>query len=331
MEYASPQAFWAALTQRARNQARDHPTPTRTDEVVRRFVVQRFLGRLFTDDHSPWVVAGGTGMLIRIPGARDTDDLDLVRRADIATAHADAAAELSTHAGASPLDPFHFTITTIRPFDGTNDGTKLRVLATIGKRRAAVFDVDVAAGKDPIAAIEQRTPEPTITDLRGLPDLPPMALYPVADQIADKLDAFTRHRDGSAVSTRYRDLVDLLLLQRECSVAADDLRTALTRINLTPDDLAPPGPQWADEYPRVAARTTLPRPLHDLDTAVDSLHTWLTPVLQPEPTTGAWNPATATWTTAPFPPAAGDATAVWVTEHTRDDGNTAVTGYWRHR
>ncbi|MCA2338907.1 hypothetical protein JF776_26105, partial [Mycobacterium avium] len=69
-DYRSERAFWVALRTRATQQSRTDHTHS-SQELIRQFVIQRFIARLFTDtDSTPWVVAGGTGMLIRMPGAR---------------------------------------------------------------------------------------------------------------------------------------------------------------------------------------------------------------------------------------------------------------------
>jgi len=36
----------------------------------RQFLLQRYLARVFHDPESPWVLKGGTGLLVRLPGAQ---------------------------------------------------------------------------------------------------------------------------------------------------------------------------------------------------------------------------------------------------------------------
>jgi hypothetical protein len=41
----------------------------------REYVLQRFLALLFAAQPSPWVLKGGSGLLIRLPGARHSEDI----------------------------------------------------------------------------------------------------------------------------------------------------------------------------------------------------------------------------------------------------------------
>jgi len=45
--------------------------------LLRRFVFDRFLARVFHDPNSPWVLKGGTAVLARVHDARTTKDVDL--------------------------------------------------------------------------------------------------------------------------------------------------------------------------------------------------------------------------------------------------------------
>ncbi|MEU0874403.1 EndoU domain-containing protein [Nocardia brasiliensis] len=51
---------------------------TMLDEI-QQFTLQRVLSRIFTDNASAWVLKGGQSMLARIPDARPSNDIDLVR------------------------------------------------------------------------------------------------------------------------------------------------------------------------------------------------------------------------------------------------------------
>ncbi|MBA2324515.1 MAG: nucleotidyl transferase AbiEii/AbiGii toxin family protein [Pseudonocardiales bacterium] len=48
------------------------------NQVALEFALQRFLARVFADADSPWVLKGGTSLLVRLAGARHSRDLDLL-------------------------------------------------------------------------------------------------------------------------------------------------------------------------------------------------------------------------------------------------------------
>ncbi|MDA3659975.1 nucleotidyl transferase AbiEii/AbiGii toxin family protein [Mycobacterium xenopi] len=166
-EYTSERPFWVALRTRAARQARNERTQP-SHELLRQFVIQRFMTRLFTPSHTSWVVAGGIGMLIRVPRARATRDLDLTTTDPHSGDRRQVLDDLAPHTGLSELDPFAFTINADEPFTGVMRGTKLRVTATIGAEQAAIFGLDVAADALRVSDIEHSRPEPVVPGIRGL-------------------------------------------------------------------------------------------------------------------------------------------------------------------
>jgi Nucleotidyl transferase AbiEii toxin, Type IV TA system len=68
----SPAAFRVSLRDRLKTQAKQRGRPM--DELEREFVLQRFLGRVFANADSPWILKGAAGLLIRLPGARHSRD-----------------------------------------------------------------------------------------------------------------------------------------------------------------------------------------------------------------------------------------------------------------
>lgn len=58
-EYRSKGAFWIALRTRATRHAKTVQPVQSSQELLRQFVIQRFIARLFHEGDAPWVVAGG--------------------------------------------------------------------------------------------------------------------------------------------------------------------------------------------------------------------------------------------------------------------------------
>ncbi|HYO20465.1 MAG TPA: nucleotidyl transferase AbiEii/AbiGii toxin family protein, partial [Dermatophilaceae bacterium] len=101
----SPQAFRRSLGDRIKRQAASGHRSTQ--QLQRQFLLQRFLVRVFADPSGPWVLKGGTGLLIRLPEARHSRDVDLLHTdGDIGT----ALKELRDLVGADVGDPLIFTL-----------------------------------------------------------------------------------------------------------------------------------------------------------------------------------------------------------------------------
>lgn len=140
---------------------------------------------------------------------------------------------------------------------------------------------------------ERRAPEP-IVRIPGL-EPPSFRLYPIVDHVADKVCAtFERFGDQGGLSTRVRDLVDLVVIARTQSIEASALRFAIEAERLhrglppiteyrTPDS-------WARTYPEVARGVAdcADYPRHA--DAVEFVGRFLDPVLSGELVDGVWYP-----------------------------------------
>jgi hypothetical protein len=145
--------------------------------------------------------------------------------------------------------------------------------------------------------------EPLIlVDVPGVPQTT-YRIYPLADHIADKVLAMVeRHarQDGTAIaSTRYRDLVDLVVIARREAVEADAVMVALRaqakRRHLDlPDELEPPdNPGWRAGYVRIA-RDVPGLKEKDLGVAMQTAKRLVDPVLQ-STARGRWSPDHQAW------------------------------------
>src|SRR5262249_23080574 len=111
------------------------------------------------------------------------------------------------------------------------DALKLKMIAYVGPTTQwDRFDIDVSCENHFIAEPERHQYASILPD-GFLPELPLFTLYPLADQIADKVAAmYERH--GEEPSGRYKDLVDLVLLVDLDDINADQLHAALQiRVN----------------------------------------------------------------------------------------------------
>nr|WP_275106800.1 nucleotidyl transferase AbiEii/AbiGii toxin family protein [Nocardia brasiliensis] len=144
-------------------------------------------------------------------------------------------------------------------------------------------------------------PTPTL-HIPDVAELPQFRCLSLADQIADKIAAmYEVHGTNATPSTRWHDLVDLLLIIARFPFDAAKTTRALhiqqeRRDHLTlPAAITRPGPQRGTAYPKQAHTSSLPAELHQLDTALATLGRCLNQLLDQSITTGTWNPATRQW------------------------------------
>jgi hypothetical protein len=202
--YRTPAAFRSAVDAKLKVQARRDGRPFA--EVRREFLYQRFLARVFHDE-SLWVLKGGIGLLTRLPGARHSRDIDLMH---LTATPAAAEAEVRAIGRRDLGDHLRFEI--VRSVTlSVQDALRLKAEAYTGTTKWESFDIDVSCERHFVAALESVQPRP-ILEVSGVPPLPAFRLYPLVDQIADKVTAMYETHSHGEPSNRYRDLVDLALL-----------------------------------------------------------------------------------------------------------------------
>jgi hypothetical protein len=112
---------------------------------------------------------------------------------------------------------------------------------------------------------------------------PVLRLYPIENQIADKLCAMYATYGAGRPSTRYRDLYDLALILENLPFDREILNAALTtqqqlRHVTIPEDFGEPARGWAADYDKQMGRTPSARePFTQYDAAMASLRTALNP------------------------------------------------------
>ena len=182
----------------------------------------------------------------------------------------------------------------------TDAAVRIPVTAYVGTASWASFHVDLVG-----------------SDMRmtGQPDnVPPLArvlmpdieqhgyrAYPLADHIADKISAILQRYSGQdRPSTRFKDLVDLVAIVTEASVAADQQMAALTSeaqrrdMPLPATFDVPDRALWERGYAAEAGRSLLPS-AHTLDEALGVVRPFVEPLLA-ETAAGRWDPEIGQWT-----------------------------------
>lgn len=275
--------------------------------VQLQFVMTRFLTRVFTADPDGWVLKGGTGMMIRLPQARHSRDVDMMSTAETPIeAVVDSLQEILR---TNPIDSFSYAISRRQSL---TEGKGMTVLVTvsIGAVKYQTFTIDLVAHRGLIGEIETHA-IPQIIDLDDGVEPGTARVYPLADQVADKLCAmFEFHlRYGKPppgdTSSRYRDLIDLLLL---CQNLPIDLGTTVAAVENQrmfrgdiplPVELQAPGLDWHENWTQYARDSPLDDTLHDLDAALAFAGGCYNRILSGLPVASeaaTWDPVAQQWT-----------------------------------
>ncbi len=179
--YKTSQAFWRAVTDKAKAVSKDEGRAV--SEVLRQFVHERFLVRVFTAK-GQWVLKGGNAVLARVADARTTLDVDLLREFE----DLEYAYEELTSAAKQDLGD-HLRFEPVRRADGRQgadqpgvDGRRVVFDTYCGVKKLAPVKVDLVVG-----SIMTTSPEELATSVFDIDGVEPvkMQLYPVVDHIAD--------------------------------------------------------------------------------------------------------------------------------------------------
>jgi hypothetical protein len=269
--YETPQAFRTALEARLRNVARQQGTDLQ--RLQRRVAFERLLARLFAGEEPPWLLKGGYALELRLRDrARSTLDLDLSvpeperllpPTVGDETVQLDAQVHerLQIAAGRDLDDGFQFLVRLPKRVAMPGGGIRCSVEARLAGRAFARFHLDVGFG-DAVLYPPEWVTGSGLLDFAGIPAVQ-VALYPVAQQFAEKIHAYTfpwQDRDN----TRVKDLVDLVLLIVSGQVEPERARRALRATFETrathplPLRLPEPPQDWAKPYAALAQELDLP-------------------------------------------------------------------------
>ena len=289
--YDTPQAFRAALETRLRTMAQQEGIDLQ--RLQRRVAFERLLARLFAGDDPPWLLKGGYALELRFRDrARSTLDLDLsvpdpARLASPSVEHtenqidAQIREELQIAAERDLGDGFQFRGRLSKRAGLPGGGIRFAVETRLAGRVFARFHLDMGLG-DTVLDPPEWVDSGALLDFAGIPAAQ-VALYPLAQQIAEKIHAYTfpwQDRDN----TRVKDLVDLVLLAQLGQVEPERIRRALAATfksrgtHPLPTKLPTPPGDWAEPYADLAEKLGLDaRTLAQAYTCLDAYWRWWNP------------------------------------------------------
>jgi len=293
--YASPRAVEQAIKDAAKTAHEADPARL-VDDLIRQAHYDRFLCRVFSQgDNSEWVLKGGSAMLARIPNARRTIDADLFRSGYDKDK---ALTELRRMINIDLGDFFRFVYRSHRPILADDiqpyaDGYRVTFDAFLGVTQLDPINVDLSAHEgatDNITATEPAN-RLLLPKLVGVP----YRLYPIANQVADKVCA-TLATYGGKPSSREKDAVDLVVIAITQVVEADALTEAIRlecrkRHLLFPSRFRIPT-HWGTSYAKHARHT--PAEPYNI-TAVQALMDVFIGSILAGTATGTWDPTTKIW------------------------------------
>lgn len=334
--YRSWQGVSQAIKSEASRAAKAGESALTVNEQIVQANHDRFLSRVFADgDESEWLLKGGTAMLARVPRSRATKDLDL---AATSAADMDAAQEALEAAASRDLgDHVRFQLTSVKETGrGENQpGVQTRRMVFTGQdastgRRLFDVPIDVVVGPAPVGTVETTEPSNRLRLGKPLP-AHPYRLFPIADQIAEKVTA-TMGLYAGRPSSRVKDLVDLVTIARTQTVnlrelqKAIDAKRVLSQLEPISKFAVPDG--WERTYRPLAIKTAAASDVTDIADAVELVKQMIDPALADEVADVAtnWAPGQG-WISGPAAPATAASSdtgsedgEVHVTKHVRRGG-----------
>lgn len=292
MKYQTAAAFRQALEAHLRREADERATSViRLRKLI---TFDRLLARLAAAATGRWLLKGALAIDFRLGArARGTKDLDLARQDDIDAAKSDLLAAQALDLG----DFFIFRIeqTRLEEPEEEHVAARFRAHAELAGRPFETVLIDIGFS-DPPADRSEQVRGPDLLSFAGIEPVEVPTL-PLAQQVAEKLHAFTREYSGGRRSSRVKDLVDLLLIKSFAGLDAVSLRKAISETfrargtHPVPGSVPPPPSDWRGPYRRLATDLGVqPR----LEVAQSELAEFLDPVLAAR-ASGRWNPERGTW------------------------------------
>lgn len=290
--YQTPAEFDRALKKAAK--AADGDTGERYRQALR----DRFLCRVFTDPEERFVLKGGSSMLARVPDARATRD------ADFALCKNGSPDEIVMALGellATDMSDFcRFELTSreeLMDDNGYSRLMKLRYATYIGEEE-----------KDPVLVDLSLDCELTLPPDRVVPanriDVPGAVVrdyyvYSIADQLADKMCAIMERQCGGWVSSRMKDLTDVVTYALSQRFALADLSKAVKnecrrRDMDMPETFTAPE-EWRTRYAAFARKAGSPAAYQSFEAAALLASKVFDPALDGGDGDLEWNPEMLEW------------------------------------
>lgn len=294
MRYATSTAFRTALDQRLKNLAVESPSLS-VERLRKAVAIERFLARLQLNA-TPWMLKGGVALDYRLPDrSRSTIDVNLetVIAEDSIVALVLDATDIELN------DYFTFFARRVPLYLTDEEATALRfrIEARLGGKRFETVTLDIGV-RDAGSA----SPEIVFSRaLLGFADIPPLEIpaIPLSQHLAEKLHAYTRIYAHDRLSSRVKDLVDIVLIVTSYSFDSESLVRELKRtfshrgLHDIPGEFEVPPDFWTAGYRQLALEMGLDP---DIDSGYQIAAAFFDPLLTGELGNEAvWSPESMRW------------------------------------
>ncbi len=259
----------------------------------------RFLCRVFSDQEGRFILKGGSGLLARIPDGRATRDIDFAT-ATRETSE-DALAALVALAEKDMGDFLTFKLDKWAESldeNGYSRLLKLRFKTYLGHEEKDPILIDLSLDCSITLPAEFVSPANRI-GVEGL-DSCDYLVYPLPDQLADKLCAIMEKQPGGWPSSRMKDLVDVVHYAANVSLQLDDLARSI-RCECSKRGMAVPerfeAPRtWAKGFAAFAKKSGVPKEHASFGAASSLASAFFDPALDSSAESGAvWDFESLNW------------------------------------
>lgn len=292
MRYKTSRDFRQALETRIRNISLETEMPlVRLRKLV---VFERFLIRLVHIQPDNWVLKGGYALQLRLGDrARTTKDIDL-----LSIEQKNKIQPALQAAGFFDLgDWFSFEVASATEIAVEGPSVlRFNIRTLLDSRAFESFHIDVGVG-DPIIGSIDYLDTPNLLSFANLESVS-IPCYPVNQQIAEKLHAYSRPR-GSGPSSRVKDFVDIILLAGLGKINKQKLLAAIqatfdhASTHEIPSEISPPPKEWLRPYNNMTESLGLSEV--SFDEAYIRLQKFLNPILSEAEANAVWLPLKWQW------------------------------------
>ena len=262
---------------------------------LRKIVVfGRLLARLVMVDARGWALKGALALDFRLhPRARTTKDMDLAHRAG--EEHVSTILRRAQEVDLEDFFVFQVTRTGFHSED-SDEWAQYQVHAELAARQFEIVTIHVGLS-DQLPWITESLKVPQLLGFAGIPSVIVPALG-LEQHVAEKVHAYTRtYGRRLIVSTRPKDLVDIVLICEIGHLSARGLRNALVTTfeqratHTLPTSFPPPPARWTTQYRRLASEVGIDP---DLGAGYNKAAKFINPVIGGS-AKGRWNPVRGAW------------------------------------
>lgn len=290
--YETPQAFDRALKRAIAASGGNR------GERYRQMLRDRFLCRVFSAANNNLVLKGGSGLLARIPDARATRDIDFGNNgSDDAQQVLD---KLNAAVARDLGDWCRFELTKCEETldeNGYSRLLKLRYSTHIGEEEKDPILIDLSLDCATTAQPELIAPLNRV-EVDGIATCDYL-VYPLPDQLADKLCAIMELQPGGYLSSRMKDLVDVVAYASnevfdlgELSLA---IRSECARRQMAVPTVFVAPETWRLEFARFARKHGVVERFVSFEAASALASEFFNPALEGTNEKASWDPCDLCW------------------------------------